>query len=278
MWYAWKVKNSQITQFQNFILRWYTKFGRHELPWRTTHDPYKILVSELMLQQTQVDRVIPKYLAFLNKFPTIEALSDASLSDVLQMWQGLGYNRRAKYVWQTAQAIVSDFSGEFPKTTEELQKLPGIGPYTASAINTFAFNNPETVIETNIRAVYIHHFFPDRNDVSDVELLPIISEAIYTKNPREWNAALMDYGTHLKKVLPNPGRKSKLHSIQSRFQGSPRQVRGEIIRYLTQQEALSYSKLQSLIKGKMQYFEKALADLISEKMIEESDGNYSLKQ
>jgi len=278
MWYAWKVKNSQITQFQNFILRWYTKFGRHELPWRTTHDPYKILVSELMLQQTQVDRVIPKYLAFLNKFPTIEALSDASLSDVLQMWQGLGYNRRAKYVWQTAQAIVSDFSGEFPKTTEELQKLPGIGPYTASAINTFAFNNPETVIETNIRAVYIHHFFPDRNDVSDVELLPIISEAIYTKNPREWNAALMDYGAHLKKVLPNPGRKSKQHSIQSRFQGSPRQVRGEIIRYLTQQEALSYSKLQSLIKGKMQYFEKALADLISEKMIEESDGNYSLKQ
>ena len=278
MWYAWRVKRSRIIQFQNFILKWYAKYGRHELPWRTTSDPYKILVSELMLQQTQVDRVIPKYLAFLQKFPTVEVLATASLSDVLQMWQGLGYNRRAKFVWQTAQKIVSDFSGSFPSTPEELQKLPEIGPYTASAVSTFAFNNPETVIETNIRAVYILHFFPDRTDVDDLELLPMISEAIYTKNPREWYAALMDYGTHLKKVMPNPSRKSKHHSMQSRFQGSPRQVRGEIIRYLTQNEVLEYSVLKSMIQGKIAYFDTVLSDLVSEDMVSELNGVYSLKK
>ncbi len=271
------VKNTDVQAFQSFILWWYHRHGRHELPWRTTTHPYKILVSELMLQQTQVERVIPKYLAFLEQFPSVEVLAQSSLADVLRMWQGLGYNRRAKYLWQTAQKVHDTFAGQFPSTTQALQSLPGIGPYTAAAVSTFAFNNPETVIETNIRSVYIYHFFPSRNDVADSELYPLVTKSIYTENPREWYASLMDYGAHLKKILPNPSRKSRHHTKQSKFAGSPRQVRGEIIRYLSQEKTLTHAMLASKITGTFAYFEKTLADLLAEEMIEKVGEKYRLK-
>ena len=136
-------------RFQQYLVRWYHAYGRHELAWRQTTDPYAILVSELMLQQTQVERVIPKYQAFMQKFPTAKALASVQLDEVLRMWQGLGYNRRAKYLWQTASAVTSA-GGEFPKTEEDLRALPGIGPYTASAVACFSYIMPVTLIETNV--------------------------------------------------------------------------------------------------------------------------------
>lgn len=268
----------RLNAFRNYVLRWYHLHGRHELPWRQTTDPYTILVSELMLQQTQVERVVPKFLAFLEKYPSSAELAQASLAEVLGMWQGLGYNRRAKFLWQTAQTVEKEYSGVFPATLEELQKLPGVGPYTASAVSVFAFNNPEVVIETNIRTVFIHHFFPGETNVEDAQLLPLIEQSINIENPREWYAALMDYGTRLKKDLPNPSRRSKHHTVQSRFEGSPRQVRGEIIRYLTQKDTLSRDALEGMIQGNKKYFEKVLADLVAEEMVEQENKKYSLKK
>lgn len=260
--------------FQNFVLRFYQKHGRHELPWRQTDDPYHILVSELMLQQTQVVRVIPKYESFMQRFPSIFTLSQASLSEVLTFWQGLGYNRRAKFLWQLAQKIANSQTKKFPKTESELLQLPGVGLYTASAILSFAYNQPTTIIETNVRTVFLHHFFPMQTEVPDSRLLPLIRQTLYTPNPREWYWALMDYGAYLKKILPNPSRKSKHHTKQSTFKGSLRQVRGEIIRILVQKNTLNnesttitLTELKQKITGNRLHFEEALEQLISEQLI-----------
>ena len=205
----------------------YKKEGREHLPWRKTKDPYKILVSELMLQQTQVERVIPFYNRFLKTFPSARALARASLSQVLQHWQGLGYNRRAKFLHQAAKIIAKDgFVG---------QKLPGVGSYTAGAIAAFAFNKPEVFIETNIRTVFFHHLFQGESlEVGDNELLPLVAEALKKSKmqPREFYAALMDYGSYLKKQGVRLNNKSKHYTKQSTFEGSARQLRGAILREL----------------------------------------------
>jgi A/G-specific adenine glycosylase len=185
-----------------------------------------------MLQQTQVDRVVPKFKAFIKKFPSIQSLSRAPLSAVLQEWQGLGYNRRAKHLHQAVQAIVRDYRGIMPRDTAKLQSLPGIGPYTARAIMTFAHNAPEIFIETNIRSVFIHHFFPNRKKVSDTELMPYIESSLDIKNPQRWYSALMDYGAHLKKTKGNASRRSTHHAVQKPFKGSDREVRGAVLRAL----------------------------------------------
>ena len=291
-----------ISAFQSFVLRFYTQHGRHELPWRQTSDPYKILVSELMLQQTQVNRVIPKYLDFIEMFPSVQTLASANLSQVLSLWQGLGYNRRAQFLWQLAQKLVYNSHPTqttqnqlFPTTQEELQQLPGIGPYTASAIITFAYNQPATVIETNIRSVFLYHFFPIKTDVqkiSDTQLVQLITKCLPQTNPKEWYWALMDYGSYLKKVLPNPSRKSKHHTKQSKFKGSLRQVRGEIIRLLVQQISklnergelkgsqynLGFSKkeLNQKITGNKLHFEAALQQLLDEKLVVKNTGQFVL--
>ena len=235
---AQKIKN-----FQEIIWKFFALHGR-TLPWRETNNPYKILVSEIMLQQTQVSRVLPKYDAFLKRFPTVQSLANASLQEVFSVWVGLGYNRRARYLHQTAQKITADHNGVFPKTSKALQALPGIGPYTARAVSTFAYNNKEVLIETNIRTVYIHHFFQEVDIVSDAEILPLIEATLPTQNTtvrqdlpaglyRAWYWALMDYGAHLKETFPNPSRKSKHHTTQSQFKGSLREARGLIIRVLS---------------------------------------------
>lgn len=219
--------------FQNKIYKHFAENGR-KLPWRITTDPYKILVSEIMLQQTQVARVIPKYTAFVKAFPTARKLAQAPIADVLKLWQGLGYNRRALLLKKTAEFITKEYAGEFPDTYDELLDLPGVGPYTASAIMSFAYNKPTCMIETNIRAAYLHTFFKDKKGISDKELMPLIEKYQDTSNPRQWYNALMDYGAYLKETLPNPSRKSSHHIIQSRFEGSMRQVRGAIIRLYTE--------------------------------------------
>lgn len=266
------MNKQDIQSFRRYITQWYHQYGRHTLPWRLTTDPYSILVSELMLQQTQVSRVIPKYEVFLKRFPKLTSLKSSSLADVLILWQGLGYNRRAKYLWQLAQLVQT-----LPSSQAELEKLPGIGPYTASAICTFAFNQPVPMIETNIRSVFLYHFFPTETKIADNQLLPLITMTIEKTNPRQWYWALMDYGSYLKSILPNPSRKSQHHATQSRFEGSSRQVRGEIIRILTKQKAINQVALFDTLTSNRLFFETALQQLIAEDIVIEIDKQLSLK-
>lgn len=229
---------SSVEIFRDAVWTYYKKHGRHDLPWRKTRDAYKILISEVMLQQTQVPRVIEKYKEFLRLFPSVHVLAQASLSDVLKVWSGLGYNRRAKYLHDAAKAIDGGFHGSVKDATDS-HTLPGVGPYTKSAVRVFAFNEPHTLIETNVRAAFIHHFFADKEEVHDKDLVPLIEEAAAGQDPREWHWALMDYGSHIKKLHKNPARKSKSYVRQSKFEGSLRQVRGAILRTLHRGEKLS---------------------------------------
>jgi A/G-specific adenine glycosylase len=214
------------------------------MPWREpepdgTFDAYKIMVSEIMLQQTQVARVIPKYKAFLARFPDVQTLAEAPLADVLSMWQGLGYNRRAKFLWEAARMVAADYKGTMPATITELVSLPGIGVNTAGAICAYAYNEPVIFIETNIRTVLIHYHFKDHVMVADKQLLPLLEQALawwqkYSGHgSREFYWALMDYGTYLKVTEGNASRKSKAYAKQSIFKGSKRQVRGTVIRALS---------------------------------------------
>lgn len=227
-----RIDSKFLSGFQRRVRSFYKKNSRHSLPWRKTRNPYRILVSEIMLQQTQVDRVVPKYKAFVKRFPSVESLAASLLGDVLREWQGLGYNRRAKMLHEAAKAITLNHQGKVPRSYAELIALPGIGDYTAKAVRVFAWNEPEVLIETNIRSVFIHHFSPKRNRVSDKKLFPYMEIALDRKNPREWHAALMDYGSHLKKTVPNPSRKSAHYAKQKPFKGSQREVRGAILREL----------------------------------------------
>ena len=239
--------------FQKKITEYYKAHGRHTLPWRKTHSPYRILISEIMLQQTQVSRVIPKYNAFLKKFPDFTALANASTSELLGAWQGLGYNRRALYLRSTAQKIVSDFGNKLPKDQLKLITFKGIGTNTAGAICAYAFNMPAVFIETNIRRVYLDAFFKDASNVSDSEIVQLISETMNAKNPREWYWAIVDYGAYLgtkagNRIIENPNRKSKQYARQSVFKGSNRQLRGEIVRLLLNRSTYSFTALANSVK------------------------------
>ena len=149
--------SSEVKKFQQKILDWYEK-NKRDLPWRRTRDPYKIWISEIMLQQTQVSRVIPKYEAWLEKFPTVASLAKAKTADVLAMWSGLGYNRRALNLKKTAERVVNEFGGKFPRDEKLLRSLPGIGEYTAGALLCFAFDEQIAVVDTNIRKVILTQF------------------------------------------------------------------------------------------------------------------------
>jgi len=217
------------------VMTYYKRHGRRTLPWRRTRNPYRILVSEIMLQQTQVSRVIPKYKSFIKKFPTVQTLRKASLADVLREWQGLGYNRRAKFLHVCAKAVVEEYAGKFPTTHSKLVALPGIGTYTAGAILAFAHDIPHPIIETNIRSVFLHFCFSGRSHVSDKEILPLIEVSLASqKSARVWYQSLMDYGSYLKTTTKNPSQRSLHHVVQKKFKGSDREIRGAILRALTQ--------------------------------------------
>jgi A/G-specific adenine glycosylase len=196
-----------------------------------------------MLQQTQTDRVVEKYQLFIKTFPNFRSLAKSPLSKVLQVWQGMGYNRRAISLHKIAQIVVDKYQGKLPESVEELIELPGIGHYTASAIGAFAFNQPTAFIETNIRRVYIHFFFQKKRKVDDKDILPLVEQTVDKKNPREWYYALMDYGVMLGKQVPNPNRKSAHYAKQSKFEGSNRQIRGLILKILLKQPNLTESML-----------------------------------
>lgn len=214
------------------MINGYYRLHGRDLPWRKSTDPYGVLVSEVMLQQTQVSRVIVKYDEFMVRFPHVESLARASLEDILGAWQGLGYNRRGLALKRAAEHIMVRHNGIVPDDEPSLEALPGIGKATARSIQAFAFNRPVIFIETNIRAVFLHYFFKGREKVSDTELEPIIEATLDRENPRRWYNGLMDYGTCLKKAHPNPARASAHHTVQTPFQGSLRQVRGAILRLL----------------------------------------------
>lgn len=263
------MKNTTIPQFRQKVLRHYKKEGRHTLPWRKTRNAYRILVSEIMLQQTQVDRVIPKYNAFISRFPTVRVLARAPLADVLTYWSGLGYNRRAIYLKRLAEAVVRDYNGVIPLDITTLQSLPGIGPYTARAVATFSKDVPYIFIETNIRSVFIHEFFPHTKKVEDKDLVPYIEKALLKKSPREWYWALMDYGSYLKKTKKNPSRTSASYTKQSTFKGSVREVRGALLKYCT---SGGTRDLQQFYKNNPSFererVQKALTGLVKEKILD----------
>ncbi len=261
--------------FRELVWDFYRVHGR-DLPWRSVVTPYGVFVSEIMLQQTQVGRVLTMYPKFLERFGSFEALAGAPVNEVLLAWQGMGYNRRALWLQRAAQIVVEDFGGVLPRDPVVLERLPGIGANTAGSVAAFAYDVPVVFIETNIRRVFIHHFeelagdhnslgkggdvfsgrrtlssysvgavsepalageesLPDGappSTISDKELRPLIEAALDRERPREWYWALMDYGADLAKRVPNPNRRSKHYAVQSRFEGSVRQLRGEVLRRL----------------------------------------------
>lgn len=223
-----------------------------DLPWRRTRDPYAVWVSEVMLQQTQTVRVDGRWQRWLERFPTPTDLAAASPADVLDEWQGLGYNRRALALHRAAQAVAA-LGGSLPSDTAALEALPGIGPATAAGIRAFAFDLPAVYLETNVRSVLLHELFPAAESVSDRELVPILRATCPVDardpedDPRAWYYALLDYGAYLKRTVPNPSRRSRGHARQSRFEGSHRQKRAELLRALLAHAAEGGAGLEVLL-------------------------------
>ncbi len=263
--------NFKYSLFQEKVWDFYRDYGR-DLPWRHDPTPYQVFVSEVMLQQTQVSRVLVKYPEWLRVFSDFEALAGAGVTELLAAWQGMGYNRRALWLERAAAMVVDEFDGVLPRDPAVLVRLPGIGPNTAGSIAAFAYDEPVIFIETNIRRVFIHEFFADRDDVTDAELRPVIEVALDREHPREWYHALMDYGADLAKRVPNPNRRSKHYAVQSKFEGSLRQLRGEVLRQLLERPRLAGEFV--IEDGRL---EIVLAALVQEGfIIRQADGRYCL--
>ncbi|MBC7767070.1 A/G-specific adenine glycosylase [Arenimonas sp.] len=229
-------------KFQKEILSYYKEHKRL-MPWRDISNPYKIFISEMMLQQTQVERVKIKYTEFIKKFPNIKSVADASTNDILKLWQGLGYNRRAIFIKRSCEEIVENHKGIFPKDLVTLQTLPGIGPSSAGAIYAFAYNKPVDFIETNIRVVLLYFFFKNKEKVTDKILLEKLKKVTPADiDPRDWYYALYDYGAYLKKILGKEKtdlhKQSKHYSLQSKFEGSFRQKRAKVLRMILNDEEI----------------------------------------
>ena len=266
-------------EFLETIWSYYAKHGR-DLPWRQpendgTFNGYKILVSEIMLQQTQVTRVVEKYQQFLVRFPDVQTLANAALVDVLAIWSGLGYNRRAQFLHQAAQKISADYAGSIPKNLEDLISLPGVGHNTAAAILAYTYNVPTTFVETNIRTVYIYHFFADQTGVDDKQILAKVAETLDKEHPREFYWALMDYGTFLKTSQGNASRQSKHYSKQSKFEGSRRQIRGLIIKQLVSGPRTLITLQKHIPDDRLM---NVLTALCSEGIVEQEDNKYAIKR
>ncbi len=267
--------DSALEKFNEALWIFYKKNKRVFL-WRDVQDPYVVVVSEIMLQQTQTQRVALKIPNFLEKFPTFSSLAEASTQDLLQQWVGLGYNRRAFSLQNIAQKIVSDYHGVLPNNPSVLETFKGIGPATAASITVFAYNKPVVFIETNIRAVFLHTFFHMKENVSDKILLPLIEATLDKTNARQWYYALMDYGVCIKKLYPNPSRKSKHYNKQSRFEGSDRQVRGAIIKLLSVKSEFLESEIHEMFPDKKEKMRFILDQLCIEKMICKKGLKYQL--
>ncbi|MFX0104658.1 MAG: A/G-specific adenine glycosylase [Candidatus Hodarchaeota archaeon] len=236
-----------IKLFQKIIYEYY-KNHKRKFPFRENFTPYRVLISEIMLQQTQAARVSGKFVKFITKFPDFLSLSKASLEQILKEWKGLGYNRRAIALKKIAEIIINKFNGKLPKSVEELKVFPQIGHNTASSIITFAFNKPTVFIETNIRRVFIYFFFPNKKNVKDKEILPIIKKTVDKTSSRDWYYALMDYGVMLKKTHPELSNKSAHYRKQAPFRGSTRQIRGLLLEMLINDSIIKIAEIQKKLK------------------------------
>ncbi len=266
--------DASVESFRQFIRERGRELYR-DLSWRNTQDPYAIWISEVMLQQTQVARVAGRWERFIGRFPTVDALAASSSADVLEEWQGMGYNRRALALHKAAGICSSEYSGSLPDCEPELLALPGIGSATAAGIMAFAYDRPSVYVETNVRAVFIHHFFPDASGVSDKEICALVKRCCPACDVRGWYYALLDYGAYLKRNHSNPARRAKAYSRQSAFEGSRRQKRAWVVReVLACGEGISADRLhESLCESERragrpeverEAFDSIVADLESE--------------
>lgn len=259
-------------RFRKVVWAEYKKHGRHTLPWRETKDVYKTLVAEIMLQQTQVDRVTPFYKKFIKKFGTAKKLAAAPLSEVLKSWQGLGYNRRAKMLRSAAQKLAQ----QKLTTVEELESLPGVGPYTARAVAAFALNQDVVFVETNIRTAIIHNFFVGKREINDADIEYILEEVLPRGRAREWYSALMDYGASLKRSGISHNARSRTYTKQPKFSGSLREARGAILRRLAFEGASPVQLVDLLGVARRPQMRLALRALFAEGLIKKEGGKYSL--
>lgn len=273
-------QNRALLEFSTLIWENYPTFKR-EFAWRETNDPYKILVSEIMLQQTQVERVTPKYEAFITRWPTLSSLAKASLSEILQVWKGLGYNRRA-----LALATISKRSEEFGYTLindkEWLLSLPMVGKATYAALSAFAFNQESLYLETNIRRVLIYHFYPNEEGVHDKVLYQQLQRLLhFQSNYREWYYALMDWGVALRSQIPNPNRRSAHYTLQSRFEGSHREVRSKLLFLIQHHKKITKKEILKTLPYEKERVEKSLYELEKEGfLLKVGDSNplYSIEE
>ena len=275
-----KLTQEAIVHFQELLWQKASELYR-DMPWRSDTQPYFVLVSEIMLQQTQVPRVKVKFEEFMTRFPTIATLANAPLADVLTVWSGLGYNRRAKYLHEAAKKIVEQFNGDIPDSHDQLVQLPGVGPNTAGALLAYSFNQPSLFIETNIRTVVFHHFFNDRVDVNDREVKEALEQVVDYEHPREFYWAMMDYGSWLKQQGAGGIDRSKHYKKQAPLKGSVREVRGRILKILATGDFT-----ESELKGQLETwtsiderYEKAIEGLLTDGLIKragEKSGRFHL--
>ena len=265
-----------LKEFRAFVFSFYEEHGRHDMEWRHTTDPYRIIVSEIMLQQTQVSRVAQIFPEFIRKFPDAAALADAEESDVLSAWQGMGYNRRALNLQKLCRIVCREKNGVFPRTPEELVQLPGIGPATSCSIAAFTYNIPVVFIETNIRRVVIHLFFRDLEEIDDSQIYPIVEAALPRDRSREWYWALMDLGAEMKKSIANPNRKSRQYVKQSKFEGSNRQVRGDVLKRLLLMKTATADELAKETGYPVEKVSAVLSEMHKEGFFKETDERFSV--
>ncbi len=273
----------QLEHFKNIV---WTQGRAHwrDLPWRNINDAYAVLVSEVMLQQTQVKRVLDYWPRFLSLFPTLDALAVADTSLVLEQWQGLGYNRRALALKRCAEICSDSYQGVLPDTYQQLIALPGIGKATAAGVCAFAYQQPGVYLETNVRTVFLHELFSDQEDVSDKDIEPLVALSCSKEDPRGWYYALLDYGAYLKQTLPNPSRRSKHYTKQSKFEGSRRQKRAEVVRLVlaAENEGITFTEIALELdafekKHKRSAVERALLEAILADLVQEGFFKYDAK-
>jgi A/G-specific adenine glycosylase len=264
-----------VTRFRKKIYDYYSLHGR-SLPWRKRPTPYRVLVSEIMLQQTQVGRVLDRYKQFLAVFPDFRTLAEAPLHALLKIWSGMGYNRRALALRSLARAVMVEHQGKLPSELDALLALPGIGRYTAGAVKAFAFNQPVVFLDTNIRRVYLHEFFRDKHGIRDDQLLPLVKQTLDTANPRKWFNALMDYGAMLGCDRSNPNRRSAHYERQSPFKNSNRQIRGNILKALLDVSSLSEAEVVRKTGADSDRVKKNLVQLEKEGFIKKRKRSFSI--
>jgi A/G-specific adenine glycosylase len=270
-----------IAKFRKIIWNHYRAHGRHTMPWRETRDPSRILVSEIMLQQTQVSRVEKFYPKFVKQFPNFRALAYAKTADVLRAWQGLGYNRRALLLQRLAQAVLKNHAGKLPRDRATLELLPGIGKSTSGSLAAFAWGEPAVFIETNIRRVFIHHFFPNRRKVADTAIEPFVARSVDRTRPREWYWALMDYGAMLGEktrtnAADNPNIRSKHYTRQSAFAGSDRELRGKLLKIFLHGKKIAAATMATSLNESSARVMKIVGGLVREGFLIRKGKHFSI--